>query len=349
MNKYKRLYSNLLERRTDHTLGRVALSEAIQKSHESESLRYLKASMEAVPTEYTEISFREANRVKDALAKDLAEQGVGVEFDYQGSTTNNTHIKAKSDIDLLALRTEFFTLKPPLTPTYPYQGNPLQDLIGLRRAAIDILDRRFWAAEVGKDSPMCIPIEGGSLLRKVDVVPSNWYHTQEYQNTKDKSYLGIQVLDSSVPERVVNFPFLHNQRLGEKDRVAMGRAKPLIRCLKNIIADNTEIKISSYNVAGLAYNLPNDRYASGLILPEVKLLSSFVEYSRLWESSSALRGLAMVPNGTRHLFSDFHSDGITVAQLSKLNDYAEELLTEIQEDTMPLTKFPTLAATLLGK
>jgi hypothetical protein len=57
----------------------------------------------------------------------------------------------------------------------------------------------------------------------------------------------------------------------------------------------------------------------------------------------------MVPNGTRHLFSDFHNDGVTVAQLSKLNDYAEELLTEIQEDTMPLTKFPTLAATLLGK
>jgi len=63
-----------------------------------------------------------------------------VEFEYQGSVTNNTHIKAHSDIDLLALHAHFCTVQPPGKPTFLYQGDVLTDLKNLRTYGTQVLN-----------------------------------------------------------------------------------------------------------------------------------------------------------------------------------------------------------------
>jgi hypothetical protein len=105
-------------------------------------------------------------------------------FDHQGSVTNDTHIKLHSDIDLRVITDKYVDLQPPLTPTVPYPGKPLTDLLAIRTTAIDSLGRAFPAAEVDDTKSRCVSISGGSLSRKVDVVACHWLHTQDYERTR---------------------------------------------------------------------------------------------------------------------------------------------------------------------
>jgi len=183
------------------------LNESYRDIAQSDSVKYVIGAMQPIDPEYTKNTYKQAERVRAQLESRLSEK---CEYKYQGSVTNDTHIKAKSDIDLLVIIDKFFTLEQPQTPKYPYQGNPTQDLLDLRKESEDTLEAAFPKAVVDKKGSKSISIEGGSLTRKVDVVPSNWYHTNKYAETGNEIYKGVQILDKSVPCRLANTPFLHN-------------------------------------------------------------------------------------------------------------------------------------------
>jgi hypothetical protein len=110
----------------------------------------------------------------------------------------------------------FFHVKAPLAVTDPYLGDPINELATIRRICEECLAEEFYAAEIDTEGGKCVSIHGGSLRRKVDVVPASWVHTQEYETTKNlneayaKRFRGINVLEKSSRSLIQNFPFLHN-------------------------------------------------------------------------------------------------------------------------------------------
>jgi hypothetical protein len=254
----------------------------------------------------------------------LGKASLLVDFDHQGSVTNNTHIRLHSDIDLLVLPTIFFHVKAPLKVTYPYWGDAIEDLATIRRICEECLAVAFHAAEVDTAGGKCVSIRGGSLQRKVDVVPASWVHTHEYETTKAvneayaKRYKGINVLDKNSRSLIQNFPFLHNARIDERDQATGGNLRPLIRIVKSIRSDADEqIGVSSYHIAGLCYAMPTDRFTNDI----KATLTRFILFAWDLVQNQAHRDALMVPNETEKLFA-----GIDVSQLTKLLSEATDLV-----------------------
>jgi hypothetical protein len=78
--------------------------------------------MTAIDPAYTAKTYSEAERVKNQIQKNL-QNGVAVSFEHQGSVPLNTHIKIHSDLDILAILTNFFSLESPQVPAYPYKAD----------------------------------------------------------------------------------------------------------------------------------------------------------------------------------------------------------------------------------
>lgn len=314
--------ARLRQRRYDPEARTVILKEATRvggwEPQLTEPQRYIVESIQPVPPAYTEKTMRECSRVQNQVNKALVANDVRVEFDHQGSVTNNTHIRLHSDIDLLVIPDYFVYLNPPLVVNNPYRGDGVAELVRIRQICRDALEEAYPAADVDGDGSMCISISGGSLARKVDVVPAAWLDTQEYISTWDKVERGIRVLDASVLRLIDNFPFLHNSRIDGRDREAGGRLRPLIRLVKSIRSDSDkEPNVSSYHIAGLCYHLPLQCYDND---PRVTL-HAFVVWTSAVLSAPAVRQSLLVPNETELLFAR-----IKEAELRTLLAEATDLL-----------------------
>jgi hypothetical protein len=197
------------------------------------------------------------------------------------------------------------------------------DLLLIRNASVLALKNAFPKAAIDTSKDRCISITGGSLARKVDVVSSNWLDTAEYWQTGDKAYRGIQVLDISVPTRVKNFPFLHNQRIDGRDKETLGGLRRCIRLVKSIRSDSdNSIDFSSYDIASLCYNVPpiDLTYESDL-----GLLVKFLKFSVSVLKDEPLRSSLIVPNGTRKLFGG--SEGAALNGLGALVEEVADVAT----------------------
>jgi len=195
----------LRQRRTDPESGsvitkRAALRKALSAfPTATDALEYISDSADPVDPAYTAKSISERSRIEAFLGPALKTRSLDVSFAYQGSLSNDTHIKVHSDIDLLVVAKHFYTVVPPLTVTNPFTLDPVLELEQLRNTCATLLDHRFYRATVDVDGAMCISIKDGSLSRKVDVVPANWVHTKAYQNDTSSNYhLGVHVLDAQA-------------------------------------------------------------------------------------------------------------------------------------------------------
>ena len=83
------------------------------------AVRYAVGAMQPVNPGYTKVTYGEGDRIQNQLEKALT-GNLKCQYEYQGSVTNNTHIKAHSDIDLLAIIQAFVTLELPQKPSSPY-------------------------------------------------------------------------------------------------------------------------------------------------------------------------------------------------------------------------------------
>jgi len=263
-------------RRTDDSVAEAKLfNEAYRDIAQSDSVKYVIGAMQPIDPEYTKNTYKQAERVRSQLENRLTDS---CEYKYQGSVTNDTHIKAKSDIDLLVIIDKFFSLENPQVPTSPYKGDPLKDLLNLRKEAEDALESAFPQADVDKTGSKSISIEGGSLTRKVDVVPSNWYNTNKYAETGNDIYRGVKILDTSVPTRLANTPFLHNAWIDHKDANTDGGMRKACRLMKSLKYDSEKIELSSYDIVSIAFNISD----ANLLIPkggELQILAVCLDYS----------------------------------------------------------------------
>lgn len=315
----------LQARRSDPLKGIVMLKEASLRNavteRPSDAINYISECMEPIPFEYTQKTYEESLRVQEQLKKAFTDSTSPIEFEHQGSVSNNTHIRYHSDLDLLVVNRKCVTVVPPLVADPAYEGDPLEDLREIRSKCAETLIAKFPKAQVDTSGARSISISGGSLARKVDVVPCNWLHTEEYSKGA-KHHRGIKILNVKEGCRETNFPFLHNYRIEQKDLMTGGNLRRIIRLMKSIRSDSDEkIGVSSYDLVGLCYAMPLKTLSESN--SGVELLGQFIVFSYEVMRDSSLQAAFKVPNETRPLFCD---KGLSVSELDKLCDEGMELL-----------------------
>jgi hypothetical protein len=285
---------------------------------------YLVDSMQPIDPQFTENTFKEGVRVRDQLAKNLPAK-YAAEFDFQGSVTSDTHIRIHSDIDLLALNGCFVSIDPGVPTANPYRGNSLGELQSMRSDSAQLLKSNFPKVKVDDSPGKAISMEGGSLSRKVDVVIGNWWDTELWKQYKVKMARGVSILDSKVPETILNKPFLHNYQIDAKDK-STGGLRKVIRLLKTLKYDaDPGLKISSYDIAALGWNMSE----SALTVQRdayLTLAKNARDELKRFIDNEALRNALKVPNGTRSVFGD---GGATVESLRQLHSELLSLIFRI--------------------
>jgi hypothetical protein len=341
MKTYSQRLSDLKKRRTgfDPIFESVSFAEAGSRRaekyatiREADTIKYALGMMQPIDPDYTANTIKEGDRIREQLKCGLADTGVCPEFEYQGSVTSDTHIRRFSDIDLLTIHGRFFTVEPPQKVRIAYQGNPLQDLIALRKDCVAVLKSAFPAATVDNAGSKSITVSGGSLRRKVDVVPANWYDTNDYALTGLGFYRGVMILDKDVPVRVKNQPFLHNKRIGDKDLRVGGAVRMAIRLLKTLRYDSEiKIDVSSFDIAGLIYNIPDDHliFQPGY---ELNIIENVLAYLHYVLRDKAYQNSLMSVDGSRKVFGSPGTDERNVILLAnEVYDLYQNVLEELNK------------------
>jgi hypothetical protein len=304
-----------------------AFDEAISAIREDDSIRYLVETMKPIDREYTENTIAEGDRVKNQLNKGLNSPSAQAEFRYQGSVTNDTHVKVHSDLDLVVIDNDFVTIQPPGKVWSPYGRDPIAELKRLRGACVSILRREFPTVTVDSTPGKCVALSGGSLRREIDVVIANWWNTVEYQERAVETLRGIRILDVAASLTIGNKPFYHNFQIDQRDRAVNGNLRKVCRFLKSLKYDaDPELAISSYDIVSIAWNMPNEFLAANKG-QELLLASNIKTFLNFVVGNDDYRDTLMVPNATRKVFGE---GGATKQQLSALLKEVNSLSTEIE-------------------
>lgn len=320
----------LEQRRLDSSIIVKAsmVNEVYKHMKETESVRYTIGMMQPIDPEYTKNTFVQGDRVKSQLKQRLTQE---CDFEYQGSTTTDTHIKARSDIDLLMIYKGWTWLEPPQVPPNPYHGVPADDIRKLRDDAGAALRAAFPQASHNHEGSRAIRVSGASLSREVDVVPASWYDTNEYRRTGDPLYRAIKIFDTSKGEFKPNTPFLNKRRIEERDQQTRGGFRKAVRLMKTLRYDSDgRADISSYNICGIAFNISPINLT--VERPrELAILEACHEYCQRLLSDTIERDRILVPDGHRCVFGG--EDGATRLQLNALAKEIAELRAEILRDS----------------
>lgn len=321
----------LQARRQDPRAKMAGINEVYNRLKEPEAVTYLISAMQPIDPELTQLIITEANRVRDPLNNGFPLVGVNASFDYQGSVTNDTHILAFSDVDLLAVNENFWDVETVQPGGTVYGGDTTADMRSMRMSSVLILRRQFPTSRVDDSNSVAVKIEGGSLKRKVDVVPCIWWHTDKYLKSRDKEDKGIKVFNNATAKRIPNKPFLHNARVDQRDNGVGGNLRRVVRLLKslrydaNLRAGSEKVEISSYDITGIAFNM-----ADGLLTAPrdqaVRLAVHTLGFLHELEVDPVLRAAIEVPNGMRKVFC---AEGATLDGLKQLKGELVGLLSDV--------------------
>jgi len=324
-----RRLERLEQRRYDAAVKASLLGEVYKQMRQSESVRYTVGAMQPIDPEYTKNTFAQGERVRSQLQQRLQ---ITADYEYQGSVTTDTHIKARSDIDLLVIRNGWWWVEPPQVPDPPYPGDPKADMRSFRGGAAVALREAFPAATLDDSGSTALRLNGGSLTRAVDIVPASWYDTNDYARTRDKVYRGVKVFNKETGDFVANTPFLHARRIEEKDQRTRGGLRKATRLMKSLMYDSDgRLDMSSYNITAIAFNIRD----AGLLheLPrELAILEACYEFCRLLADDPASRGSIRVPDNSRLVFGD--GPGATLVQLNALTKELADLRRDVLEENV---------------
>lgn len=237
-------------------------SESWETRSTTPIVNYVLGAMAEVDAKYTEISVKTAERIENQLYDRLKDKGIYTRYRLQGSVPLNIHIKGISDVDLLVIDNSIFTYDRygPKVSTYTAANRTTKDVLKtLRAESIRSLSDAFPKVNVDTSGAKSIKLTGGSLARDVDVVPSTWNNTYNYQVTDNEEDRGINIYDSVKEEINFNLPFKHISLIKSKCMRNRGSLRKSIRLCKTLKADlieeGTKIHLSSYDLAALMYHV----------------------------------------------------------------------------------------------
>lgn len=327
-------------------LAKSLVTEAYQRRAANQPYtRYALGAMEEVGPEFTRVGIEQAERVGKQLAAGLPDYGIAVDFRLQGSVPANVHIRSVSDVDLLVLDVGFHTydrsgLKNQLGHYRdPISYTPLSALQKLRLRSETILKDKFPAAEVDTSGGKAIRLSGGSLRRPVDVVPSHWHDTVDYQASQVEHDRGVFILDKKIPDRLLNMPFRHVVRLHERDAHCRQGLKKAIRLCKNVKADaeseGKSITLPSFDIAAVMWHANQLALAAGIVNELAILRETQRHLDALSRDHAAARKL-VVPDGSRAIFDTAEK----LTGLTHLSVEMDDLAVEVaKEQNVVLARF----------
>lgn len=318
--------------------GDYRIQESYEKLQESSGVRYAIGAMAAVSPQSTQVSINEGNRVSDTLIGLLKSEGINTSKRMQGSVALDIHIEGHSDVDMLIICEDTVLVQTPKidgTSCYASDNRPMVDIVAeLRMKSEEKLTSRYYGAEVNCSNGKSISLEGGSLRRKVDIVPSCWYHTHDYQRSRQERDAGIKIYDKKEHELVGNFPFKHIARVNDRDFKYSGNLKKVIRLLKNIVADMPDYKkrkaksLTSYDLAGIAYHMEERlNVPSCMSLALVEQTRYFIS---LLKASEVYRNTLQVPDDTRKIFDNSSKIEALEILSKEIDDLAYSIFKELR-------------------
>jgi hypothetical protein len=200
----------------------------------------------------------------------------------------------------------------------------------LRRQIVVAATAAFPAATVDESKATCICLNGGSLSRSIDVVPASWHNTTDFARSQDSTYRGVRVFNNQSGVFISNTPRLHKRRIEERDQMTRGGLRKAARLMKTLMYDSEgRVGMSSYNIVGIAYNIPERALVTDAPR-DLAILEACFEFCTRLESDTSLRVSIRVPDGHRAVFSD--GPGATASQLTALTkeiaDLRRDILTE---------------------
>ncbi|MDN8601796.1 hypothetical protein Q0A17_20640 [Citrobacter sp. S2-9] len=292
--------------------------------------RYVIGAMQPVDSRYTQISLETAGRIQNQLNKKLTQS---LEFRVQGSVPLDIHIKGFSDVDLLIIDQQMLMYALKGIGSYrPSEKDSRDVIIALREAACDALKSAFPAAHVDDNNNKSLRITGGSLQREVDVVPSIWWDTVEYQMTKSEDDRGVTIINKSTREHIYNAPFLHIKRIKDKCDQCNGGLRKSIRLLKTLKADSKEegkdINLSSYDIASLMFHADADNLRHNAFYELAVLVETHRWLNYLCQNPDNAKQLD-VPNETRKILEKPES----FTALLELTGIVNSVVTEVLRET----------------
>ncbi|MDM7862165.1 hypothetical protein QTP81_16285 [Alteromonas sp. ASW11-36] len=322
----------------DNNLSIYSQSDVRSREHyeelsESAPIKYAIGAMAAVDSRSTQISIEEGERVADTLISMLATVGINAEKEIQGSVALDVHIEGHSDVDMLILKSDIVLVQTPKidgSACVASDARPMKDIIReLRQQSETKLTSRYHQAEVNCRGNKSIALSGGSLKRKVDIVPACWYHTHEYQKTFAKHHKGVEIYHKGDHKLIGNQPFLHMKRINDKDAMYSGNLKRVVRLMKNLIADMPDYKkriaknLSSYDIAAIGFDM-NDQLACPTYLT-LALVEKLRAHLSILVEFPVLRDGIRVPDGSRKVFDNENKiEGLTILH-SEVSDLAKSI------------------------
>ncbi|KPC27616.1 Uncharacterized protein ABJ99_0112 [Pseudomonas syringae pv. cilantro] len=288
------------------TANSRSISEKFETRSSGQWAKYALGIMQEVDPTYTQNSVAEGERVKNQITTRISTE---VKFEYQGSVPLNVHIRGVSDIDILVLLSGYLTidLSGSRANTTDYSNwvgqSGTAQLAFLRSELESALKAAYPAADVDITKDKAIALSGGSLLRKVDVVPSHWHDSANYQTSKNKKDREVKIYQKVTDDTLLNRPFLHIDKINQKEAVTRGGAKKTIRMLKNLKADSenpSAILVNSYEIAGLVFHF-EDTPMSVPAYNELALVAvAKQQLTRMMDNKLWAMGL-MTPDGIRRI------------------------------------------------
>lgn len=291
----------------------IRIKEGFEQLEEPIGVKYAIGAMAAVNESSTKVSIEEGKRVAESLTKSLSVHGESVTSRLQGSVALDIHIKGHSDVDMLIIVRNPISVENPKVSQSAYgistDNRSLVNIVkDVRNKSEIILPINFPKADIDCLGSKSIALEGGSLKRKVDIVPACWHDSINYQHSQQEHDRGIKIYDKDEHELILNYPFLHIHRVNQKDATYSGNLKCAIRLMKNMIADMPEYKkkvvkaLSSYDLAAIGYHMNHElQLPTYMRLGLVEKIKSHLQTLLVLDS---YRDTLYVPDETRKIFND---------------------------------------------
>lgn len=189
--------------------------------------------------------------------------------------------------------------------------------------------RIFWGAKVDRSNAKSIQLSEGGFRRKVDVVPSHWFDSVDYQKYQDDVFRGVGVVNKNTKESLHNYPFLFRHRIEQKGKETDDGAKMAIRLLKNISADSQkDFSTSSYDIASVVFHCPSHMIVR-YIARDLAVLSGISAFLNQLAANRPAAEALMSPDGTRKIFDKGEKWGSFLTLAENASQLAREVEREL--------------------
>jgi len=219
-----------------------------------------------------------------------------------GSYANNTNIRTQSDVDIAVVQEDLFITeyREGITDA-DYGFNTISKKFSFKNEVQKALENKFGSDIERKNKS--IKIHGNNYRKDADSVPCQRF--RDYRNDfiiNKNNYVGGIVIYPDIGDKIINYPEQHIINGRQKNNDTNYYYKKMVRIIKNmrvLMEENnytSALKISSFGLESLLWNIPNNVYKMYTIYrcafgEIVKYIYSNTKYLQLYKEANGIKEL----------------------------------------------------------